>query len=441
MDLNYKWGTDQKSLDSINEDNPKITVRCTSGSVLYTPCTWPRYSYQKYTVFAEPDSVYHKKGIKDINDLIAHAKAVYDATYPADAGKYDDKPKDRRNPLNRFVSYHLMNRQCAENYFCGARALREGCWLTDLADAEEYYETMLPHTIMRFCDPASGLYINRKAKVGNKLVEVRGARVLPPSESGTANQKAKNGLYHYIDDIIEYSTDVRDNVLCRRIRVDATTLSPDFMNNNARRYGGASDDKLTGFRSDCIKDWVVRGRKAFVGVHTDIGYWNSYMANAVCVSGLFDVTFKLPPVPKGTYEIRLGYTCGTERGVVQFYVNDEPCGIPVDLRVYGPDPSIGWEEDKKDDDDANLSVDKAMHNRGYMKGLGAYRSENAENPLRANNWNLRRVLTTMYLDDKTDYYLRCKQVLDNDESYWSFDFIELCPKEIYASRSRKGALR
>jgi hypothetical protein len=24
MDLNYKWGTDQKSLDSINEDNPKI---------------------------------------------------------------------------------------------------------------------------------------------------------------------------------------------------------------------------------------------------------------------------------------------------------------------------------------------------------------------------------------------------------------------------------
>jgi hypothetical protein len=68
-----------------------------------------------------------------------------------------------------------------------------------------------------------------------------------------------------------------------------------------------------------------------------------------------------------------------------------------------------------------------------MKGLGAYHNEGGENPLRANKWNLRRILTTQYLDENTTYNLRCRQVLEDDQCYWSFDFIELCPKSIYGS--------
>ena len=98
--------------------------------------------------------------------------------------------------------------------------------------------------------------------------------------------------------------------------------------------------------------------------------------------------------------------------MVQAYLNNEPCGIPVDLRVYGPDPNIGWVEDT-DDEEENTANDKAMHNRGYMKGMDSYRPWDADNPLRGNNWNLRRVLATQYL--------------------WSFDYIELCPKSVYGS--------
>ena len=385
------------SEDSVHEG---VMVRCTSGSALYTRSFWPEKRYFKYTAFVEPDSVYHNKGINNIEDLKAYAKSVYDQTFPEDAGKYDDNPKDRRNPLNRFVSYHLLPRIGQYNSWVMSGELREHCWYTSLSDPEEFYETMCPGTIMRFAGPSAGLFINRKG-LQNRCT-VRGVKVLSPSESGSTDQNALNGVYHYLDDILAYTTEVRDVVLNCRIRIDATVLSPDFMNCNGRgRYG---EDILTGFKNKYITDWKVSD-ETYVGVHSDVGYWNSYQANAVCISGVFDVAFKLLPVPSGTYEVRLGYTVGEERGVVQVYLNNEPCGIPVDLRVYGPDPNIGWMEDT-DDEEENRANDKAMHNRGYMKGMDSYRPWDADHPLRGNNWNLRRVLATQYLDSNKTYYLR-----------------------------------
>ena len=408
-----------------------VMVRCTSGSALYTRSFWPEKRFFKYTAFVEPDSVFHKHGIYNIEDLKAYAKQVYDDTYPEDAGLYDDNPKHRLNPLNRFISYHLLPRIGQYNSWVVSGNIRTNCWLTSVSDPEEYYETMCPGTIMRFAGPPDGLFINRRGiqNRADRGVFIRGVKVLSPSESGTTDQNALNGVYHYLDDILVYTSDVRDVVLNRRIRIDATVLSPDFMNCNGRgRYG---EDILTGFKNKFITDWNVSD-ETYVGVHSDVDYWNSYQANAVCISGIFDVTFKLPPVPSGTYEIRLGYTVGEERGVIQVYLNNEPCGIPVDLRVYGPDPNIGWVEDTEDEEE-NTANDKAMHNRGYMKGMDSYRSGGADHPLRGNNWNLRRILATKYLDNNKQYYLRFRQVLDDSDRYWSFDYIELCPKSIYGS--------
>ena len=404
-----------------------VMVRCTSGSALYTRSFWPEKRYFKYTAFIEPDSVYRVHGINNMDDLKAYAKRIYDETFPEDAGLYDEDFKHRKNPLNRFVSYHLLPRIGQYNSWVVSGDLREHCWYTSLSDPEEFYETMCPGTIMRFAGPSAGLFINRKG-LQNKF-SVRGVKVLSPSESGSIDQNALNGVYHYLDDILAYTAEVRDKVLNCRIRVDATVLSPDFMNCNGRgRYG---EDILTGFKNQFITNWKVSD-ETYDGVHSDVGYWNSYQANAVCISGVFDVAFKLLPVPSGTYEIRLGYTVGEERGVVQVYLNNEPCGIPVDLRVYGPDPVIGWVEDT-DDAEENIANDKAMHNRGYMKGMDSYRPWDADNPLRSNNWNLRRVLATKYLDSNQTYYLRFRQVLDDPDRYWSFDYIELCPKSVYGS--------
>ena len=422
MDESYFCGE-----DSVNTGTME---RCTSGSQQYTRTFWVGKRYFKYTAFVEPDSVYHRYGIYTIDDLKKYAKKIYDETYPEDAGLYDDNPRHRKNPLNRFVSYHLLNRIGQYNSWVVSGTIRDRCLDTKLIDPEEYYETMCPGTIMRFAGPASGLYINRRG-VGERKergVFVRGVKVLSPSESGSVDQNAINGVYHYLDDILAYTPEVRDVVLNRRIRIDATVLSPDFMNCNGRgRYG---EDILTGFKNGYITDWVT-SKETFVGVHSDVDYWHSYQANAVCVSGLFDVTFKLPPVPSGTYEIRLGYTPGDERGVVQVYLENEPCGIPIDLRVYGGDPSIGAVPDT-DDEEENMANDKAMHNRGYMKSTDVWHPGGGDDSMRTLS-PLRRILATKNLSENKTYHLRFRQCLDDNTRYWSFDYIELCPKSVYGS--------
>ncbi len=403
--------------------------RCTSGSALYTRTFWVGKRYFKYTAFVEPDSVFHRYGINNMDDLKAYAKKVYDETYPEDAGLYDDNPKHRKNPLNRFVSYHLLPRVGQYNSWVVSGDVRN-CLDITLIDPEEYYETMCPGTIMRFAGPPAGLFINRRG-VQNRSergVFIKGVKVLSPSESGSTEQNALNGVYHYLDDILAYTTQVRDVVLNRRIRIDATVLSPDFMNCNGRgRYG---EDILTGFKQGYISDWNI-SKETFVGVHSDVTYWHSYQANAVCVSGVFDVTFKLPPVPSGTYEVRLGYTPGEERGVIQVYLENEPCGIPIDLRVWGGDPSIGAVADTEDEEE-NRANDKAMHNRGYMKSMDCWHPGAGDDTMRSLS-PLRRILATRYLDSNKTYHLRFRQVLDDPDRYWSFDYIELCPKSVYGS--------
>ena len=138
--------------------------------------------------------------------------------------------------------WNLINRLGNYSDWCSSGEIKTQCCITSVADPEDFYETMCPGTIMRFCSPSAGLFINRKG-LQNKAT-IRGVKVLSPSESGVTDQSALNGVYHYIDRPLVYSTEVRDNVLNCRIRVDGTTMSPDFMNAGARGHFG--EDYLTG---------------------------------------------------------------------------------------------------------------------------------------------------------------------------------------------------
>ena len=389
------------------------------------PAYFPERRYFKYTAFVETDSIYRANGINNIDDLTAYAKQVYDESYPQDAGLYDDDPTHRKNPLNRFVSYHLINRIGLYEDWIIQGPIMERCFDRTKADPEDYYETMCPGTTMRFCCPTTGLWINRKGLARN--VQVRGVRVLTREESGSRNQQARNGIYHYIDGILTYSKQVRDVVFNRRIRVDFTTLSPDFMNVEGGTRGHHIDETefLTAFKRGYVTDWKF-SPETFIGVSNEQTSWWHYQGQGVAVLGLFDVSVKLPPVPSSTYEIRLGYTVGPERGVAQVYLNNVPCGIPVDLRVG----CEGYEADTEDEDE-NLAIDKAMRNLGFMKAPDSY-CPGGGNSMRENGI-IRRILTTEYLDENQEYWLRFRQVLDDPDCYISLDYLELCPKSVYAS--------
>lgn len=414
---------------SCEDDSVTFGVRTFYGGY-WQQRYFPEKRYFKYTAFVEQNSVYNAAGIYTIDDLKAYAKSIYDQVYPQDAGLYDDDYTNRKNPLNRFVSYHLINRIGNYGDWAPSGEIKAQCCVTSVWDPEDFYETMCPGTIVRFCSPSAGLFMNRKGLQNN--ASVRGVKVLSPSESGNTDQSALNGVYHYIDRILAYTPEVRDNVLNCRIRLDATTLSRDFMNAGARGHFG--EDYFVGFKPGFIDGWEIKGETE-IGVHSKELHWHSYQGDAMLVGGIYDVSIKLPPVPSGTYEVRLCYTVGRERGVVQAYLNDgekeTACGIPIDLRTYGNSPIIGWVADTEDSEE-NKANDKAMHNRSYMKGIASYRSAGGE-VFRNNVENLRRILTTAYLDNTKTYKLRLRQVLEDPDCHLSFDFIELCPKSVYGS--------
>ena len=425
-------------------DNDSVTIgtreRCTNGGDLYMDCLWPGVRYYKYTALVEPDSVYHKHNIYTIEQLISYAKEVYDATFPEDAGLYDDDFKNRKNPLNRFVSYHLFDRYIGYNQFVCSGSIRETCWKSTLADPEEFYETMCKGTVIRFASPAaganSGLYANRRGRMNNIYKGdplCRGVKILSPSESGSINKEAKNGIYHYLDDILTFNTHTRDVVLNCRMRFDPATLSPDFMNSGARgRVGYFGGGEIIGFKRGYITNFDI-SKESFIAVTPDNSGWWSFLGHVLCVSGRFDIKFKLPSVPKkGTYEIRMGYTPGEERGVIQVYLDDNPCGIPIDLRKGAWDPTIGAVADTEDEEENTLN-DKALHNRGYMKPMDCWFPGGGESSMRALGSPLRRILATESLDPNKTYYLRVRQVLDDPMKYWNFNYLELCPKSVYAS--------
>ena len=388
--------------------------------------TWyPDHRKFMYTAFVETDSIYRAHGINNLDELIAYAKQVYDEAYPLDANKYDNDYKDRRNPLNRFVSYHLINRKGARDYWVHCKGeIYTNRFLYDIWDPEDYFETMAPHTIMRFCsNKGEEIFINRKGGPGAKNVVVRGVRVLKDN-GGECN----NGIYHYIDDILVYSKDVRSNVLNRRIRIDGSCLSPDFMNSRARYYYMGKPEQMIGYKNGFITDFKMYNDKTFVGCGNEQTGWRHYQGSGICITGeKFDAAFKLPPVPQdGTYEVRLGYSLGDDRGITQVYLNSTPCGIPISFREI--DSNIGFVEDTGDEDEDRAN-DKAMRNRGYMKAMDSYGS--AAEPFRTYGNDVRRILVRQFMSAEQEYWLRFRQILPGSTLYMSVDYVELCPKDVY----------
>lgn len=397
---------------------------------------YPAVRKLMWTVFVEPDSIFNRYKIYDLDDLKAYAKRIYDETYPEDAGRYDNDFANRRNPLNRFVAYHILDRYAPYSELTVSGTVWPATvtnFRPDVQDIMEFYETYAPYTILKVCDAGSHKWVNRKG-LGDRY-KVKGCRIYTPSEIGHKTDHM-NGLYHFIDNILTYNKkETIDQVLNCRMRMDATTLSPDFMNAGARNSDPATYDVshfMMGFKSGFTKNFIF-SENTFFGVHNR--FWNLSWESDMCAClDNFDIKFRIPPVPSGqTYEVRLGYAANPARTVVQVYFDDNltgdmPCGIPVDLRKMAG--QYGWVKDSdlgsREEIEAN---DKALRNQGYMKGTAAATFPDG-NLARDTENNIRRILTTQYFEEGHDYYIRLRQVLEN-QAEMSLDYIEVVPKSVY----------
>ena len=391
--------------------------KATSGSIISSVRLPPDKKKYGFTALVETDELYRSHGINTIEDLIAYAKSVYDEAYPQDKNLYDTLYTHRKNPLNRFVAYHLINRTIYYNTFYYTYGTMEGF------DCYDYYETLCPFTIIKTSDSDDGIRLNR-----SKKYNIKGIKVLQILNK-EIDQNAINGIYHYIDDILVYGTEVREKVLNERIRVDASSMLPEMMNNGLRQ-----SKKVYVFNDEYF-DWLKVSEESRIFYQDPTSGNTCYQGDEFIIEGAYDVTIKLPPVPEGTYEVRFGYFGKNTRGIAQFYVDGEPCGIPLDLSLYGENvPKIGWERPGTNPSDPyGYENDKMMRNRGYMKGPNSTRIWPSGDILRYRAAALRRIVTTKYLTEDESHYFRARSVLNNDNLGFMFDYFELCPKSVYDS--------
>ena len=406
--------------DSVEEGLPEVFFGAEGEK--WTKVKFVERRYFKYTAFVKTDETFEKAGILNINDLIAKAKAWYDNVFPEDAGKYDDDYTHPKNPLNRFVSYHILPFLVNYDQLVVSGQIKDYYCDLSKADAEDYYETMAQGCILRASGPKDGkVYLNRKRM---DVLITPGVRVLSPTESGLNLQDCANGVYHYISAPLYFNPEALNN----RMRIDATTLFPDFLNMSKCRVQ-FNEKTMTMFKNNYLTN-VKATSQSLIGVRGNEIWTNSWEGNMVAICGEFDVEIKLPPVPKtGMYELRLGYSVNPSRGIIQVYLNGIACGVPVNLQ-QGPE---GWKEDTEDEEE-NRATDKSMHNRGFMKAPDSQGGDisNGGTPFRAAGHIMRRVLYTGEIRQDQENWVRFRQLLKGNYSL-SLDYIELCPKNIYAS--------
>lgn len=453
----------------------------------YPYADYPTKCKVGFTIFAEPDEVLKKEGINTFADLVARANQEYANcknwySYVEDKGINVSTGNDytnQWNALNMFIRYHILHYALSTD-----KLVYSYNELKDM-DVYEYVRTLLPGTMFKLTgikDPGGNvgeIRINRQLNTPTLTSDPGNT-----NRNGTAylaanqvidegilvgntkinSRQASNGYVHPISGVLAYKETVPNKVLNERLRFEFMSLFDESMTNRYRGYTGAdlksffgrTDRDITAVRipEGYFENMVIyNGDASRVYYLTkdqangNYGYdcWNDYQGDELYCKGAYDFAIKLPPVPKdGTYELRFGYVNNGLRTIVQFYLGHSsdrstmtPCDIPLDQNVDLKSTTVGW-TDPNTDGDNGAAVDKAMHNRGWMRGPNYFSNKKygegstARFKSDGGQHHIRRVVTKQYFKQGEENWFRCKTAMpENTEAEFELDYIELVPVSVY----------
>lgn len=478
-----------RMLPDIIADNPKISLFAealkTTGLAdsmykfrdeTYDPDIYPSYKYTShvnneiafapetkdygFTAFVPTDSVLREKyGVTTIDQLYTLAEGKYKDTYDDAADALGlENAKDPRNPLYRFIAYHIIDRKVRGWNFLTPRdniTIR-----TDKINPVDWYETLLPHrmvkiehlTVLRDAgnDERLQKYINRRYERDNGYT-ISGSKISQTVEN-EYDPEALNGRYFYIDDILAFDAQTRDVVQNMRIRMDMSTLFPELETNMIRLNGDYTKSDPTDYDESGIYGFNYYFPNGYLENVTSSGYfvyrrphdwYDSYQGDEMNLFGNYDITFKIPPVPyEGDWQIRLGFAAEPTRGIAQVYFDGQPQGIPIDMTLYLDDPSIMGSdfstEFSKMSDTEKAADQKALKNKGYYRGCeGGWHDQSVHGGTKSiwadQSNTYRKVLCTVHLYPDKDHFLRIRSVStkQGNDNEFMLDYLELVPKSVY----------
>lgn len=394
-----------------------------------------------YTVLMESNTTLKANGIIDLDGLKAYAKSVYDQVYPEDDNITD--PTDRRNSLNRFIAYHIINKQLRYSNFIDAYDTDHMIKTSTLYNLYEYLEPMCPNTLIEIKKDRSlpsTFLINFLSRSGESIHLVKNI-------AGKYENDATNGVYYEIDGMLEYSKEVDDELSGKRLRFDAASFFPELTNNDMR----GTPMHPSAISTSVLSNWEYLLPRGYIdritSSETTSMYYLSpndkycdYQGDEIFLDpgrgNLYDFTVITPVVPKGTYEVRFGYGQNGNRDVAQLYFDDAACGVPLNLTKPGTDVSIGWVLPGSDlSDPQGYENDKMMRNRGYMKGPASFKpvkngyDGNIESSRLASG-KLRKILGIYTFTEAGNHTLR---VTGLSAGQFMFDYLEFVPTSVLES--------
>lgn len=462
----------------------------------------PDHRYEGFTLLIVPDRVFYDKYSDRFNENMTMDEKI-DALYSLAEEKYGDAGSaaifgldkevagipenksykelywnkssltNRHNPLNMLLSYHILDRLFEST----AKLLN--CWgiYTAYANPTEWVSTLLDYSTIKLekvyptVDPMveypAEFYINHsEANIYNSGKRIRGAYLKVPE----ADNWSLNVSYFYLDDVVAYDQAMRTKVMNTRIRVDFYTLWPELTNNHIRLCGnptqayGEHDKSKNGCESGGYNYYLPTGYLKNVSVNENAiffvqrpkVYWSSMHGDEINLLGTsYDVTFRIPNVPPGTYELRLGYPAMEDRGIAQVYVDNIPQGIPIDMRFRADDARVGglynggnaWRN--KDENSNGIYTTeqlednaRTMKNNGFYSGPKSvfYGNDGKDAPrYSASNcilqYNLsdtyRRKICNLTVQPNTHHTIRVRSVfVQGNRGCFILDYMELVPIDI-----------
>jgi len=430
-------------------------------------CHIPETKNYGYTVFACPnDKLSEKYGISDLQSFYNYARNIYggadlDVTDPANA----DAIRDWRSPLRRLLGYNILN---TKGMYADLTSI---CTIeTTLVNPTEWYGTMDSLTTMKIerltvsryigygdNDVRNDLYLNRGDMSRGDYTP--GVHVDREVEGDYVNEGI-NGVYYTTDGLVDYGETTKQNIFNTRMRIDMYYMFPELMTNSIRdgrtnNYIAQSnnpDKSVTSpnywFPNGYLDNVKVNDDGIFLFQSQHNTYW-SYQGdefNLASDVNSYDITFNLPSVPSGTYQIRLGFCAMSTRGICQFYLDGEPQGIPFDMRNTNFVSRTGWFAltNNSYSTEELEAAKKNMHNLGWYHGPrsvfnfsteGTKDGSNASKSYFCNNggggYTVRYVLCTANLDENVQHTVRIKSVWAVGTALVMMDYFELVPKSVY----------
>ena len=428
------------------------------GSIGYAP----KHRKYGFTIFAETDDFWREQGIDPKSPtLLAELKdwIIQNNQYSVDDPyTLDDDYESEENLLNQWVTYHILPMKIPANRLVIHHSeygySRSNPYKYSIP-VMEFYSSYGRRRLFKLYESkqSEGIYINRFPKLdlerhgtGEEIScepENVGCRVMTESPMAVVND-IENAIIYPIDAPLSYNDKVRDNMQRNRIRFDGMSMCPEFMNNDIRKKQATEERYQHVYIPSAAiypysENMILNEDCKFVYYNAWDYDWCNLYADEMKAVGRFEITFKLPPVPRrGTYELRYRVLANGNRGIGQLYFGDDldnlpVTDIPMDLTVTCNGRNTGWEDDT-DDDDYNAEVDKRMRNNMLMKGEKSIcRNGNTSSTARhyVNREIIRHIIVRKTLDPNKTYYMKIKSVLDSDKKEFYMDNLEFVAKEIY----------